>query len=431
MFSRSIIYTETGRLMKIATYNMSTGKYIKPQDTSLTKLNMNNQIVSGVILALLMILMAHDELFNYRNLIALIGFSALFFTSISKLNSSVETFYLPMIGFFLFSLVLVTISFELQEILGAAFSLLLLLVLIMRRDLHVVLFWFLVSINIINVVGWALSVMALIFPDFGSVLTSSSVINYDTVINLFGYQFYRYTGFLWQSSLIASYVILPAILQILISDSNKKNKVIPYANILLSLISISGGYVTLILLAVALYLFVGFFKKNYLLYFIVVITSSLIVIFSNNFLEGVQIDNDSIGYINDRIDSARYRILIIDNQLQRFIEQGNALGVSYDSTGFFGNHFLSYLNYMGYIGLAYSIWLAFSLSYSLRLIGCSSRSSSRFIYALLLAYFVQMFVYYDFGFLGYFGIVLALVVFNFVKIYKFSKCQYFGEYEKI
>jgi len=399
-------------------------------------LNTSREGMQRIIAASIGLVLAVVVLFNagigfrnstYRIIVSLIGTGLIFIATI-YINSFSRTIlnarYLRYGSIFIIYCIYLAfngvIDQEFQKVFGWLFFVAIMINLLLNKEIGVVFWYFILFINLLNFLALLMVLFLHAIPDLSYIKYVVSedgfgLIHYDTTINLLGYSFRRYTGLVSQSSLIPAYVILPAIMQYIFFG--EKYKTLPIFVALLSLITLSGGYISLLILTAIIYTLNRIFLVNSLVFIVLIFSCTLFVFYNFAQLAVFDIvDNNLIvdnnwTYFISRLGSGLARLEIISEMFQNIDATIFLFGSSINATGLFGNFFITSIYRAGLIGLFFSTWVLFSLSKLLK--KCYQINSNRhgFFYFALLVFFAQGFTYYDFGISNYYGLLIIFVLF--------------------
>lgn len=361
----------------------------------------------------------------YRSIVSLGGMALIIIATIyinfysqSPLKIRVIKYALPFILYCVFLVFLGVAEQEYYKALGWLFSATLIIALMLNKEIGIVFYYFILFVNFLNLLALLMVLLLHVIPNFSDIPfvvyeDSLGFIHYDTNISLFGYSFKRYVGLVSQSSLVPAYVILPAIMYFLFFK--EKSRVLPIAVGLLSMVTLSGGYITLVMLTPILYLSNRLFSIKSLVPFVFIMSIALVIVAGNaqHFLS--IFDQAGWEYFDKRVWSGAARLEIIIKMVESIDLHVLLLGSSVNDTGLFGNFFLTSVIRSGLGGLFFSIWICFMLSILAK--KCCVFHSNRpgFAYFALIAFFVQGFLYYDFGLSNYYGFLIIFILMFFLQ----------------
>jgi hypothetical protein len=208
-----------------------------------------------------------------------------------------------------------------------------------------------------------------------------------------GKKFFRFSFFLQQSSLVATYIILPFCIYSLLEKTHFNILII----LTIALIfSVSSTVLVIVMLGLIIYYFFDFFKHNikiiYLLSFIFSITVGLIFYI----LYDMQSNYDFINYFFLRISSGAYRLEYIGNQTYHFFTKyffGYFDNQSDINTYLLGNFHISSGIKGGFICLILSIVFFIRISIAIFLV----KNANKFACAILMSCILVLTNIQDFG----------------------------------
>ena len=206
------------------------------------------------------------------------------FISRSLLKIRVIKYALPFILYCVFLVVLGVAEQEYNKALGWLFLATLITTFVLNKEIGVVFYYFILFVNFLNLLALLMVLLLHVIPNFSDIPfvvynDSLGLIHYDTTISLFGYSFTRYVGLVSQSSLVPAYIVLPAIMHFIFFK--EKFRGLPTAIGLLSMITLSGGYTTLLILTLILYLLNRLVSIKSLAAFVCIVSCALVIISGN------------------------------------------------------------------------------------------------------------------------------------------------------